>query len=87
MVLTSTHNSCFRTKLKKYNFSSENCHFYIGRKFSIMHKSVKTCCFSAYSNVSWKRAQPAPLGINKNSAGYRQPVGGATHGRTDWAAK
>ena len=44
-------------------------------------------CSSAYSNVSWKRAQPAPLAINKNSAGYRQPVGGATHGRTDWAAK
>lgn len=42
---------------------------------------------NTYSNVSWKRAQPAPLAINKNSAGYRQPVGGATHGRTDWAAK
>lgn len=40
-----------------------------------------------YSNVSWKRAQPAPLSLNKNSAGYRQPVGGAPAGRTDWAAK
>ncbi|KAL4236918.1 hypothetical protein ACF0H5_005304 [Mactra antiquata] len=40
-----------------------------------------------YSNVSWKRAQPAPLSLNKNSAGYRQPVGGAAAGRTDWAAK
>ncbi|XP_045157371.2 serine/threonine-protein kinase ICK-like isoform X3 [Mercenaria mercenaria] len=39
-----------------------------------------------YSNVSWKRAQPAPLSLNKNSAGYRQPVGGAAAGRTDWAA-
>mgnify|MGYP000278899722 CR=1 FL=1 len=44
-------------------------------------------CFSDYSNVSWKRAQPAPLSLNKNSAGYRQPVGGAAAGRTDWAAK
>ncbi|XP_052776304.1 serine/threonine-protein kinase ICK-like [Mya arenaria] len=40
-----------------------------------------------YSNVSWKRAQPAPISLNKNSAGYRQPVGGAQPGRTDWAAK
>ncbi|XP_052230524.1 serine/threonine-protein kinase ICK-like isoform X2 [Dreissena polymorpha] len=40
-----------------------------------------------YSNVSWKRAQPAPIALNKNSAGYRQPVGGAPAGRTDWAAK
>lgn len=43
--------------------------------------------FTDYSNVSWKRAQPAPLSLNKNSAGYRQPVGGAPAGRTDWAAK
>jgi len=45
------------------------------------------CVFADYSNVSWKRAQPAPLSLNKNSAGYRQPVGGAAAGRTDWAAK
>ncbi|XP_060086446.1 serine/threonine-protein kinase ICK-like [Ylistrum balloti] len=42
---------------------------------------------NAYSNVSWKRAQPAaPMSLNKNSAGFRQPVG-ATNTRTDWAAK
>jgi len=41
---------------------------------------------STYPSVNWKRAQPAPLSLNKNSAGYRQPVG-ATHGRTDWASK
>lgn len=43
-----------------------------------------------YPSVNWKRAQPAPLSINnKNSAGYRQPLGSNTqaHGRTDWAAK
>lgn len=45
---------------------------------------------SNYPSVNWKRAQPAPLSINnKNSAGYRQPLGSNTqaHGRTDWAAK
>ncbi|XP_061168006.1 serine/threonine-protein kinase ICK-like [Saccostrea echinata] len=45
---------------------------------------------SNYPSVNWKRAQPAPLSINnKNSAGYRQPLGGntKTHGRTDWASK
>lgn len=45
---------------------------------------------SDYPSVNWKRAQPAPLSINnKNSAGYRQPLGSNTqaHGRTDWAAK
>lgn len=42
---------------------------------------------NTYSNVSWKRAQPAPLALNKNSAGYRQPVGGPAPSRTDWAAK
>ncbi|XP_064605878.1 serine/threonine-protein kinase dyf-5-like [Liolophura sinensis] len=36
------------------------------------------------SNAGWKRAQPAPLSLNKNSATRQQvPV----HGRTDWAAK
>lgn len=40
-----------------------------------------------YPPVSWKRAQPAPLQMNKNSAGLSKPMGGATHGRTDWAAK
>ncbi|KAK3601542.1 hypothetical protein CHS0354_027683 [Potamilus streckersoni] len=44
---------------------------------------------STYPSVSWKRAQPAPLALNKNSATYRpQPVGaGQPVGRTDWAAK
>ncbi|XP_052095557.1 serine/threonine-protein kinase dyf-5-like [Mytilus californianus] len=41
-----------------------------------------------YPPVSWKRAQPGPLSMNKNSAGLGgKPVGGGTHGRTDWAAK
>ncbi|KAL3869478.1 hypothetical protein ACJMK2_042155 [Sinanodonta woodiana] len=44
---------------------------------------------STYPSVNWKRAQPAPLALNKNSATYRQqPVGaGQPVGRTDWAAK
>ena len=46
-----------------------------------------TSHFSDYPPVSWKRAQPAPLQMNKNSAGLSKPMGGATHGRTDWAAK
>ncbi|CAH1776223.1 unnamed protein product [Owenia fusiformis] len=44
-----------------------------------------------YGNAgSWKRAQPAPLALNKNSAGMRPTIGAAqvpVHGRTDWAAK
>lgn len=41
-----------------------------------------------YPPVSWKRAQPAPLSMNKNSAGLgSKPMGAGSHGRTDWAAK
>lgn len=57
---------------------------------SIYGFTVRIFFSSDYPSVNWKRAQPAPLSINnKNSAGYRQPLGSNTqaHGRTDWAAK
>ena len=34
----------------------------------------------------WKRAEPTPLAVNKQTS-TRQPVGGPAVGRTDWAAK
>ena len=39
---------------------------------------------SDFKAGGWKRAEPAPISLNKPSAS-RQPVGAT--GRTDWASK